>query len=1133
MKLIRRKAFFVFVVIIYIFIVPVLLKAPANSPSSLFETPYSSDTYVDFYAISESDHTTRWVLQGAEISPIEDFHDDINTNYWNLVDVSQHTMQISLTPTHDAMTTSFYPDDPYGTQSYIQLYSYPDPKTYAWVNDPSITNYLTSNYTDNSELKIYHYSEENSGYIEAYSTSNFDETTITWNNQPDAIALLETTFLPSTLGWKTIGLGSNRSVLWYRLHFNDTCYQLWRSKEYSGTDYDPQIIHYLSKNYFGDGYMYMQTNTTETLALLSQDYGTHYTLNSGDYFEIDFQTNSDSKIELLLYKNSSLNKTLTLSPNGNTNFNRRTAQISVSETVEFDQLKIKSTFEDRDYVKIYDIKTYKYTVVGDYADFYVGSKRTHVVNLTSDLYNLRIFDEGTTVIDENITIGTSDFFYVYSPIEAFESRLTLFNTDGTYLEFTDYHINVNRSLNGEWNDFWLLDNIFSVDVETYVYIAVYDRFNSLIKTFTKIASSYIDLEIEVYQLQIKNLMEQKTTININSSYIYPVLSGDSIYFHLSKAHYTIGYHNTENEYQEFSIYLNSNQAYELNRSKMCFLTYTNQRGQYLPFNQFKTYINSSLLYYNVFYKYAGASVNITITDLFDIQIHSELYTVVSGDNYVPLILTVYSLKVMNQQGLFNHVNITRDSNYYESPYSWSEWIAPGELIKFGLFAGYYKINLTDYEHSTYSYYAYTLNGDDILLISSDNTLSSVVSNIQNVNTTIGNQITNVEINLSNQNTAINNSIINIDINLSNVNSTLGDLLVNLNLDIENIANNISSLYVFTNNSFINLNNNMNSSFIYMENNIIAINESVSNLVIGVSNDIYLINGTISTLISSLENNLLLMNVSLNTALFDLDTTLEAIGNNITNNFILLNNSINLTNNNINDSRLAILNNLALINNSISTLISQVYSSVYLVNNSIYNAVLDVGTALSLVNNTISGNLTIILEQNEYLTELYQMTMFSDLLDFTNIGYNYSLLEEQIDIWTFVNLYRNQSIEVHLRYQDEIEKIIIGADDSIEQYLPNSGVEYNLWSGDQEEYLDEWEELDSETKTVDFGFYQEEVPEVPGLEDILASNTVGQMMFYFFLIVGIIFLVSLIARGRDRKKEKGSFPTSRYYKKKRK
>ncbi len=443
------------------------------------------------------------------------------------------------------------------------------------------------------------------------------------------------------------------------------------------------------------------------------------------------------------------------------------------------------------------------------------------------------------------------------------------------------------------------------------------------------------------------------------------------------------------------------------------------------------------------YSDIGNNVSLEIKDLYDISVENHSFIVQAGDNYVPVILTMYSLKVFNQQELFNHINITRDPNYYESNYYWSEWIAPSEIIEFTLFAGYYKINLTDNENSASSLYEYVLSGDDILLISSGNLISNVIINIANVNVTLGNQITNVEINITNQNSAINNTVINIEINLDNINSTLGTMLTNIDLNITNIANNISTLYTFTNNSFINLDNNINSSFIYIENNIIAINQSISNLVIGVDNSISLINGTISTLITQVGTNLLLINTTINTSLFNLNTTIDLIGANITSNYILLNNSIDLTNVNINDSRIAMINNLALVNTTISTLISEVYSAVYLINNSIYTAVVDVGASLLLVNNSISGNLSVILSQNDFLTELYQKTMFSELLNWTDVVYNTSFIENQIDVWSFINDFKDRSIEVHLKYNDLIEELTVSAQNTVEQYLPSDDVEYNL------------------------------------------------------------------------------------------
>ncbi len=1128
-KIVKKRI--VLLVFLSLFIFPLFISSmlPAiegiSQPDDIAGLNLSSNA--DFYAISESDYTTRWILQNSTISAVEDFHDDINTDYWNLVDVGQVDFDLQYSTIGDAYVWSAAPDANYGSASNLYL-QYTVGGTYianAFLSFPYLgTNYLYTNQTGSNELKATAYSA-GSATVRCHTTTSFSEGTITYNNAP-APGSTQDDVAVAGAGVKSFTISNFDG--YYRLSIlYETATSLnFRSKEYGSSIPNVQRTD-VNKNYFGSGYMYIQTDTTELIGLKSKDYGAHKTLNSGDYFEVDFQTNSDSQIDLILLTDGGVNTTLTLSPSGNDNFNRHTVQISVDETVEFDQLKISSTFEDEDYVKVYDIKTFKYTLVGDYADFYLGSRRTQIVNLTSSTYNLRIFDpyDDGVKVNENITIGTSDYFYIYTPIETIDCRLTLFNTGKeNHLDFEDYHISINRSLNGEWSIFDLLDNIFTADIETHGYINVSDRFDTLIDSFDKITSSYIDLELEVYSLQIKNLMEQRTTLDINSTHVYPLLSGDSVYFTLSKEYYEIGYYDNNNTYQQFTIYLNSNQAYELNRSKMCFLTFTNQRGEYLSFNNYKTYVNESLIYYNVIYRDIGDNVSLEITDLYDISVKNHSFVVQAEDNYVPIILTEYSLKIMNQQEVFNHINITRDPNYYESPFYWSEWVAPSEIIEFTLFAGYYKINLTDNENSAYSFYEYTLNGDDIILISSGNLISSVITNIINVNTTIGNQITNVEINITNQNSAINNSIINVDINLSNVNSTLGNLLTAISLNITNVNNNISALYTFTNNSFINLNNNVNTSFIYMENNIIAINQSISNLVIGIDNSISLINGTISTLITQVGTNLLLMNTSINTTLFNLNTTIDLIGANITSNYILLNNSINLTNVNINDSRIAILNNLVLINNTISTLISDVYSAVYLINNSIYTAVVDVGVSLLLINNSISGNLSIVLQQNDFLTEMYQTTMFSELLDWTGIAGDPDLIDSQIDVWEFINLYKDKAIEVNLRYNDLIETLTVSAQNTIDQYLPAEDVEYRLWSIADEEYLNNWTAL-PENKTVDFGFFETDLPVDP---ELYLKDFMVIFAGFFILIIAFVVVVLFIYKINKKKKHRENIWESNFF-----
>ncbi len=1176
------------------------------------------DPVPNFHAISESDVTTRWILQDNELTAVEDFHDDISGSNWNLIDVSINIIQTYYIPTDDTNAIEDNPDTTQGSVGTVRTSSQSGIHTWngfvKWEYP-----YLDLNYT-NSSMSLY--GKENiAGYLKVYHTTDFDEDTLTWNNQP-ASGEYQVNFT-GFLGRQEVGIGAPNYYYKF-VSYSDLSmrkFLFWSSEWYENK---PYFIHNLYKSYLGSGMMYMQTNTTELLSLKSTDYGSYYTLSSGDYFEMDFQTSSDSQINLILLRDGVVNKTLTLSKYGNPNFNRHTAKISVDEEVEFDQLKISSTFEDTDNIKVYDIKTKKYTITGDSADFYVGSRRTEDVYLTPDAYNLRIFEEGDEKIDANITIGSTDYYYVYIPIANLQCRLTLFSTEGDFLNFEDYHITVNRSLNGEYYQFSLLDNLFYADVETYAYIDVYDRFDALINSFERLASDYIDLEIEVYSLQIKNLQTQKTTVDINTTHVYPLLSGDSIYFMLSKNYYQIGYYDTNDVYKQFLIYLDSNQAYELNRSKICFLAYVNQRGEHLYFDDYKTYINDSLIYENVFYREIGDIIGIEVKDLYGISIKNQTYTVVSGDNYIPVVLTMYSLKVMNQQEQFNHINITRDPNYYESGYYWSEWIAPNEIIKFRLFPGYYKINLTDNEGGSYSFYEYTLNGDDILLISSDNVLSQVIYNIANVNTTIGNQITNVEINITNQNSQINNTIVNIEINLSNVNSTLGNLLTNIDLDIINLQSDINSLYTFTNTSIWNLNNAMNSSFIYMENNIYSINQSISTLVIGIDNSISLVNATITSMFTEMSNQFIVVQSTLNysfaflnqtiiqlannitenhvilynlieqrandidSSLIDVQTLINLVNNtvadeslviqtlvnligaNITNNHIIINNFLNLIDNNITNNniqlvsilevignnittnhfviqtlldvignnitynhiemltnlnlinttisqnQIELINRLLFINNTVNDLMFELTNQLLFLNGTIYSAVLNLSTSVEFGVDMVLGNITITYQQNEFLTELYKETMFSQLLNWSGVAYNYTLMEDRIDVWEFINNYRNDSVQVLLRYNDLIDNLTISAQNTIEQYLPNEDVEYRLKSVATGEYLSEWEEL-PENKTVSFGFYETEVPSDP-LPLINAQN----MLIWFGIFVIFILFIIIVLYVRF-KKEKASIP----------
>ncbi|MFX1569823.1 MAG: hypothetical protein ACFFCV_15835 [Promethearchaeota archaeon] len=1067
----------------------------------------SADPNVEL--ISESGITTKWDFIDESAGYNTLYFQPFNniSNRWKLIDVSNLVMDFYVNPTDDAPVRASDPDTEYGAGG-----------NHVWHNEwetfiKEELPYLLDNYTSNTILKLYAITTvPDTGYVKLYTTSDFDQDTITWNNQPSEITYLSQTYISSGATWYEWDAG-DPNIFYYNL-ISDTVDPVevdFLYTEYYNPNFRPRLYYYLSKIYQGSGVLYSQTDTTETLTLRNPD-DLNLDLHINDKVEIIFNTSSPNRIDFNLRNNGVQQKSYILSSQGNGNFETRTQMFTINSNMTIDQLEFTGTFDDTKNLVIDSIKISRpYTEIDSY--YLAPYERRELTLSYPNNYTIEIYENDILKEIKQLETSATLQTLIYKRIDDNIVYVNYFDANNEHLDFNDYITYVNYTLeNFTYSNKRLSSNILYVDIDTSIQLKIYDSFNALVKTYETYEETFIDITLNVYKLKIKNEYHNPVYYELNNIDTEIIKSGnifseEIIKFSLTTGTYKFNYTKDGKE-ESIEFVFSSHQILVINSSKLCFLTYTNQKGEYLFFNNYKTYVDGNLIYSNVFYRDVGENISVEIKDLFDISIKNYSFIVQAEDNYVPIILTEYSLKIMNQQELFNHINITRDPNYYESPYSWSEWIAPNEIIKFNLFAGYYKINLTDNEGGSYSYYSYTLSGDDILLINSDNVLSQVIYNIANVNATIGNQITNVQIDLTNQNSAINNSIININIDLSNVNSTLGDLLLNLDVDIENIANNISTLYMFTNTSFININNIMNTSFVYIENNLISINQSISNLVIGVSNDVYLINGTISTMISQLETNLLLMNISIDTALFDLDTTIDEIGSNITNNYILLNNSITLTNTNINDSRIAILNNLVLVNNTICDLVSQVYSSVYLINNSIYNAVLDLGTSLSLINNTISGNLSIVLQQNDFLTELYKMTMFSELLNWTNVGLNTSLLTSQIDAWEFINNYRNESVQVLLKYKDKIDYLTVSAQNTIEQYLPKEDVEYRLKSVETGEYLSDWEDL-PETKTVDFGFFEAEVPDIP---KPIINDTATVIAFWILAIiiaiVGVVLYIKI-------------------------
>lgn len=199
---------------------------------------------------------------------------------------------------------------------------------------------------------------------------------------------------------------------------------------------EDSIGYNISKFYQGNGHMYMQTNKLEEVGLISSIYNSNCSLSSGDYFKIDFETNSNSEVKLELINDGLKVKELVLN----------SGKIFLDEDVEFDQIRFISLFEDQDYLKINDIRCYNVTIIEHYAEFYVEPFQSHSIYLTPTIYNLKILEGEEMKVDENIVISEYEPFYYIYYSEPIQCQLFLSSTTGSQLDIENLHIKINRSI---------------------------------------------------------------------------------------------------------------------------------------------------------------------------------------------------------------------------------------------------------------------------------------------------------------------------------------------------------------------------------------------------------------------------------------------------------------------------------------------------------------------------------------------------------------------------------------------------------------------------------------------------------------------------------------------------------------
>ncbi|MHA1585221.1 MAG: hypothetical protein ACTSWL_08200, partial [Promethearchaeota archaeon] len=262
---------------------------------------------------------------------------------------------------------------------------------------------------------------------------------------------------------------------------------------------------------------------------------------------------------------------------------------------------------------------------------------------------------------------------------------------------------------------------------------------------------------------------------------------------------------------------------------------------------------------------------------------------------------------------------------------------------------------------------------------------------------------------------INTLLIDQGITIESMNSTIVNMLIEQSQDINIINGSINALLYFTNQSFISLNNNISLSVIQLNNSISFINTQLSAVQTSIANQIYILN----TSISYMQNNI--------------STEINSMQDNITGQF------------------------------------NQLSQNVYLINGSIYSYIATLDQSLNISNTQIMGNQEIMISMNQYLTQLYQKTLFSEFLNWTGTAYNQTYIDEQIQQVKFTNLWQNQSVMLLLKYNDQIKQYQINMQKDFEQFMPKEGVSYAVESLNGT-LLEDWQEV--KNKSISFGMFEE-------------------------------------------------------------
>lgn len=466
----------------------------------------------------------------------------------------------------------------------------------------------------------------------------------------------------------------------------------------------------IAKNYQGRGMLYCQTDQTELLKLNSPDLNLQ--IIAGDKIEIIYKTNSPNRIDFNLMNSGTERYSFTLSPQGNSDFNKKSVILTLDEDFSIDQLQFSGIFNDMKYLMVYNVSVFRNN---ELYTFYLNPFGRKDIFLPFQYYDVYIYENGYFAELKNITSSLTYQTIIFEAIDSILCYISLYDSNNQYLEFFDFTFYATYSLaNLTYENKRLTENTLDVDKGSVIQFDIYDSFNTLIISDDIYAEKFLEITLNVFSLKIKNQASEFINYSLQKGLVSKtgnLFSMEMMEFHVSSGNYNFSFTNQEDRsYHSYSISLVNNQIFYVNTTyRTVYFAPFLINGLGFNYETLKFYINNTRKDFG-FNVLTTETVALKVLDVFNQTIFDQTIDI-TGINEYNILLNLYSLKIRNEA--FKLIN-------YSLSLSGGPKIAnnifSGEIIEYILKAGNYILNYTNAENSKKYTLIFTISSNQFITL---------------------------------------------------------------------------------------------------------------------------------------------------------------------------------------------------------------------------------------------------------------------------------------------------------------------------------------------------------------------------------------------------------------------------------